>query len=583
MSNTIQGRPTRRIQLDHNPVDGDSKNLYSAAHQGPEWAGANYSTGQHCVRLLDLHLITGLFTDFLFTFQDQDSGFVKFFSNTWNAISGALYGKREEEMYTNVYCAGADALEENDYSNQSKILTKTNFVMDDSHEMAHFLKDKVINFLWKGTTNISKWSPAVFFGSAFLGKKWSDFIFSFSQTWSRATWRFSYLLPTVFHNNVVGTGLNLIKLKFLSMFTKGYKQEYDSFTNNVANMAYEYAKKTYENESSLNGKAGVSAYFWMLKDRLWSHWEGIKDPQKILSKKAGKDLIETTKEERKTNPERNLDQGYVIPTSSEDKDVQRRVSIVNFTAPFCAAVGLIGTLVFEPLRCIWNVSGLERGKGVLSFLANLRGPASLTNYFFKFFKLEQEIGNLGLFGNRELRGLQKYIDDGTANEAIQHLYQAKRNRLVNSYLGIVTLAGSFVDSFGQLSRSFDTENRTQNFIFSVLSRFVNFGFVRFFSARRRDWGREEQIHLAAKEALIAEGKIKRESELTRENFDEINDIDNAKFNEALNKLSRNVKQVPEQNPIDRLFRFATNTWGSITGIFKPSLSTIEIQDNRRVA
>ena len=508
---------SHQIALNHSVIDG--KRLISHAQEGEKWARVNSDVGSTCVKLLDVSFLCGLVSDYFNYFQDQDNKIVKFVSNLWNAFSGATFGYREERMYEDIYAKGIDAVNQEDMSNQERMKKKISF-LDDYLENAHFTKDSVIKGFWKLTTRVAQVSAPLFFVSSFLGRKWSDLIFSISQTPSRGTWRFTYLLAPVFHGNFLETACKLSWLKIKSFVSDNAKKELENISGELEKSAHEYAEGVYGNKTALGDKKGFEAYKWMLKDRLHQFKRGIKEPDKVLEDKIKiGNLDRTNSHERIENPEKNIYHGYADPKSDVDKDIQKTASIVSYTALPCAIVGLLGTFIFEPLRCICDVLGLERGKGLLSFMANLRSPASLVNYYFKFFRPEQEAG-------KKYLDYEKYINNGTANEAVKQLHKAEKGRFLNSYMGFGIFAGSFIDSFGQLFRSFNPDNKLQNFMFATISRIVSTGFMRYFSARRRDLGKIRQVHLAL-DQIVGKTNLSDEKLLS---------IDDKKFNEVMTSL-----------------------------------------------
>lgn len=551
------------VFFNHNPVDGER--MVSFGHEGPNWADANHRVGANCVGQLDLSSLFGVISDWFCCFQDQDNGVVKSISNIFKATSDFFFGVREADMYTGIYSAGIDKVSDEDIKDQGRM--KDEPFIDDYLENANILKDRVINKFWRATTWISKWEPGIFILSPFLGRKWSDLIFSLCQTMSRATWRLTYFMPATFHNNVIETWWDLGRLKFMSIFSRNAQEEYKTFAGNLEKMAREYDKKVYPEKSEIGNRSGTSAYMWMLGDRMEQQRKGIFDPEAVLEEKVKSGQLEGefTLNEGEIRPEeKSLEKGWTIPDSPEDKAFQKRISLVNYTAPFCAIAGLIGTLIFEPLRCLWDVCGFEKGKGLISMLANIRGPASLINYTFKFFLPEKEAGEQGY------NKWKNYIKDGTANETVYQLYKAAKGRMLNGYFGIGLLGASFVDTFGQMFRSFEQESRSENFLYSLVSRFVGTGFVRYFSARRRDWGLTEKIYLALEKLGIEAGKLKPEEFV--EKVKGISDEQFLKTMESLGfKSDEGLETYKPKSSYDPLVARAVKVWEGIFGGVRPAV------------
>lgn len=547
--NNIKAIPgqSHQIALNHNVIDG--KRLVSSAQEGEKWARVNSDVGGTCVKLLDVSFLCGMVSDYFGCFQDQDNVAVRFASNLWNAFSGAAFGYREERMYEDIYAKGIDAVNVEDINDQEKIKEKISF-FDDYLENAHFTRDSVIRGSWKLTTRVAQVSAPLLFVSSFLGRKWNDLIFSLSQTPSRGTWRFTYLLAPIFHGNFLETITKATWLKLKSFVSDDAKTELNNLSDRLEKSAYEYAQGVHGNKSALGDKKGFEAYKWMLKDRLSQFKRGMSEPGKVLEDKIKMgNLDQTTAQERAANPEKNIQHGYVDPTSETDKKIQKTNSIVSYTALPCALVGLLGTFVFEPLRAVSSVLGLERGNRFLSFMANLRSPASLINYYFKFFLPEQEAG-------RKYKDYEQHVNNGTANEVLKQLHKAEKGRFLNSYVGFGIFGASFIDSFGQLFRSFSSDNKIQNFMFTTVSRLVGTGFMRYFSARRRDLGKLRQIHLAL-DQILGKTSLSNETLLS---------VDDKKFNEVMESLGSRADSEELEKPrkiYEKPLNLVADCFGSI--------------------
>ena len=546
---------SRQIALNHNDIDG--KRWVSYAQKGGKWATVNSEVGGLCVKLLDFSGIAGLISDYFFCFQDQENWIVKLIANSFNAMSGAAFGYREERKYVDIYSKGINTVDKNDLKDQDKVRKKVAF-MDDFLENAIFLKDDVINFFWKLSTNVSQISAPVFFLAPFLGKKWSDSIFSLFQTPTRGAWRLTFLLAPVFHGNFVQTMCKLPWVKFKSLFgSESARKESDNFFNNLESMANKYANLTYGNTSGLNNKKGLKAYLWMLGDRLYQHKRGISNPDVVLEEKVQRGNLERADiDDRTIHPDKSIAYGYTIPGQKEDQDIQKNASIVTYTAFPCAVIGILGTFVFEPIRCVMDLANIERGKNLITCLANLRGPASLFNYLYKFFLPEKIEGE-------KYKLIESHMKTGTTNEAIEKLYAATKGRYVNSYFGFTILGASLIDSFGQLVRSFAPENRTQNFLFAAITRYVGVGFTRYFSARRRDLGETDRVLLACKKILGRDILTYNEKDLK-----DIMAIDDAQFNAALESLSSQY-DVDEEEKTERFYgKPMEQVAGMVGGLFE---------------
>jgi hypothetical protein len=263
----------------------------------------------------------------------------------------------------------------------------------------------------------------------------------------------------------------------------------------------------------------------MLFDRMKEHWEGIMNPKAVLERKIKDGYLKTvTKDEKTADRNKTFDKGYVNPNSTEDVRHQWMRSMTDFTGPICGGLGLVGSFVFEPLRVLWNIAGIETGKNLVCALSASRKSLSMVNYIYRFIWEEMKQG--GKYIKLEQFMDSKNSNGQSPNKALKELHSAMKSRYANGMFGMFVAAGNILEPFIHLFGGVQ-ESRFAKFLFNILVKFNDNGLVRLFSRRRECLGRIENIN------LMAASRIYGSREITGEDYAQITD---AEFDERAREI-----------------------------------------------
>lgn len=324
------------------------------------------------------------------------------------------------------------------------------------------------------------------------------------------------------HSNFVTTVWDLTRLKFMSFFNDDSAKDYANKTKELGKKSNEYfigKDKNYNYNS--NSNSGLGTYVSMLTDRMSEHWQNIWDPKAALerksrSKEEGGFLERTNEAERKADKNKSFENGYVDPNSEHDQKEQRRLALVDFTGPICAGLGLVGTVLFDPLKIIWSAAGIERGAGLINALSASRKSFSLINYVFRFIMPELNAG-------KEYQKLEELMKkEGGPTKAVAERYYALKSRHHNALIGMAMAAGNICEPFLHLKRGVIGDSKFGNFLIDSVIKFNDTFFLRFFSKRREVQGRLEHLKVMAQEKL-GKQHISNEdyANLSNTDFDEL--------------------------------------------------------------
>ncbi len=318
-------------------------------------------------------------------------------------------------------------------------------------------------------------------------------------------WRLRFF-KNALHSNFVTTVWDLTKFRFMSLFgSEDASKNYVSKTKELGNLSNEYFKGKNNNGEYKNiENPGLGTYVNMLTDRIAEHWHAIWNPkaalvQKSKPKEKGGFLNRTSDEERKADPSKRFENGFVDPDADYDQKEQKRLAAVDFTGPVCAALGLVGTVVFDPLKLIWGAAGFERGKNLVNALSASRKSFSLINYVFRF--IIPEMNESRSYKDRE----KDMNDDKNPNKkAVTELYYAKKSRYYNSVIGMAMAVGNIFEPVLHLKRGIIGDSKFGNFLIDTVIKFNDTFFLRFFSKRREAQGRLNFLQAWAQEKLGTE-------------------------------------------------------------------------------
>ena len=514
-------------------MPGEKVPLESYSHTGEKWARTNLRVGKETSNYLELACLIDVVSNYFNSFlEPENNKFVAFIVKGLRACQGYLEGERDKGMYKEVYSKGLDEVTRGDLTdeqilNQEKPLSlgmfRDDFLANKLLEVNH--KERWIPKLWKWATECAKIKPAISLISGFLGDKISTVIYTVTETPARLLWRARFF-PGALHANFVTTVLDLAKLKMMSIFNnKEATIQLNEKLKEVDRLSMEYFENKYKGKPK--DKQGFRLYVHMLGDRMKEHWNGIVSPKETLERKVKDGFLKpTTMEERQITRDRTIGKGYVDLNSQADISHQRTTSITDFTGPICASLGIVGTVVFDPLRAIWVSAGMNKGKNVINALSASRKSFSLLNYIFRFIKTEIDQGS-------KYATLEKLVNPGangsTPSKAVKELYHAMKTRYITGLGGMLIAAGNIVEPIFHLFKSRFEDNRFANFLFNIYTRsFNDNGLVWIFSQRRECQGMIEHI-----DSIVGD-KVTANKQITNNDYRNISDLE---FNEAMQGIN----------------------------------------------
>ena len=428
-------KPHRVYHNQNYNAPGEEEPLHSSAHTGREWTRANIRAGGESSNYLELSFFTDILKNYFTCFLDPENNiFSSVTSKLLGAFSGFLDGFRDKRMYEEVYAEGLTDVARGKISDSQVVNQEhnnPNSFRDDfmENELLRVQRgERIISKFWSWATTMAGIKPFLFMVTSFLPDKWKTAIETVEETPSRTLWRLRFN-PGALHANFVTTAWDLLKLKTMSIFGGERAAEYRNKVGEAQNLAQTYFKNKYNGQHNSNGKSGLGLYFSMLFDRMKEHWQGVVNPKVVLEKKVKDGYLESvTKDEKAADRNKTFDKGYVNPNSEEDVNHQWMRSMTDLTGPICGGLGLVGSFVFEPLRVLWNVAGIETGKNLISALSASRKSLSMVNYIYRFIWEEMKQGGRHL-------SLEKFMDsnpNGQApNKALRELHSALKARYAN--------------------------------------------------------------------------------------------------------------------------------------------------------
>ncbi len=519
---------TNNITSIEGPVVSPNENCYyrspgekvrllerSSAFRGKSWGKINAEIGGASATKLELAFAFGLLEKYLKWFLNpEENPIVGFIVRALAGSADFLEGKRDQEMF-GIYGHGVPELSgksSEETSSEKAMLSNFNKKEDayvDDYMQNKRQDDRLVSKSGEWATWAAGLKPIPHFISGILGNSWRVGIQTVLDLPARCYWRVRFFGKSL-HSDFVTTIWDLTRFKFLSLFgSSDASTKFKNEAKKVGEMSDKYFQSTdlkYKSEAN----AGLGLYVKMLIDRMKEHGKSIRDPKAALKRKCDAGLLKEVKD--KNDPNKNFEKGYVDLNSKDDQKEQRRLGLVDFTGPICAALGLLGTVAFDPLKIIWGACGFETGKNLICALSASRKSFSLIHYIPRFLMTEMHEGE----SYKKLD--EKYMNSGKEpNEAISELRYARKSRYNNAILGMVMAAGNICEPILHLKRGIIGDSRFGNFLVDTIIRF-NDSFFRFFSARRGAQGREEYLKAALQE--------KRGKEF----------INDAEFVDALSKL-----------------------------------------------
>lgn len=526
--------PHRAYHNQNYQMPGEEVPFESYSHAGKRWAEANIKVGRETSNYLELACLIDVVSNYFNSFLDPENNkFVAFIVKGLRACQGYFEGERDKGMYQEVYAKGLDEVKRGDLTDkqildQEKPLSsgmfRDDFLANKLLEVNH--GERWIPKLWKWATECAKVKPAISLISGFLGDKISTVIYTVTETPARLLWRARFF-PGALHANFVTTVLDLTKLKMMSIFNnKEATIQLNEKLKGVDRLSREYFENKYKGKNKFKDKQGFKLYVHMLGDRMKEHWNGIMNPKRTLERKVNDGFLNpTTVKERQTIRDKTLGKGYVDLNSQADIDHQRMASITDFTAPICASLGIVGTVIFDPLRAIWVSAGINKGRNVIDALSASRKSFSLLNYIFRFIKTEIDQGS-------KYVTLEKLVNPGAnrpaPSKAVKELYNAMKTRYISGLGGMLIAAGNILEPIFHLFKSRFGDNRFANFLFNIYTRSLNDnGLVWIFSQRRECQGMQEHID------SMVEDKVTSNRPITNDDYTNIDDLE---FDEAMQSI-----------------------------------------------
>lgn len=498
----------------YEPQTTGARGDISTSHESRDrWGLVNIDAGGRSANLSTMAFFIGMIQKWVCNFQDPENNFfARWFDKLLYTASSMLEGQRDSEMYQNIYGMGIGkdlTKEEIQDQNLTMRSGKVPYIDDwlENKNQESLYGEKLVPWFGELAHNAARIKPfSNGITGLFLGRELGRSIEVLLDLPARIYWRLRFY-GTALHANFVMAAWNLVKFRTLSFFNNPAKTDFKKLVSDLGNKSGEYFKNKYPSDHSnlINGKTGLALYWSMLKDRMSEHWGGISKTgaKKILERKVEDKflvpIIGEIKEEddaeqleksgllvRKKNPERTLSRGYADPNYKGDIAEQRRLSIVSFTAPIVATLGLISTVVFVPLKCVWGITGMEKFKYTVDVLASSGKSFQLFNYLFRFIIPEMQEGS----GYKEL---ESSATKENASEPLKQLYQARKMKYKNALLGLMVTAGSLFEPFGHFFKQSFIDNKFYHFLFDTLIKFNDDFFLRFFSERRKCMGLETYL------------------------------------------------------------------------------------------
>ncbi|OGI10606.1 MAG: hypothetical protein A3F80_04370 [Candidatus Melainabacteria bacterium RIFCSPLOWO2_12_FULL_35_11] len=491
----------------------------SYAFSGEAWAKKNAEVGGKTANWLKASFGLGIIRNYFNSFFNLEESPV--LGLLVRAITGAgdfLEGKRDEEMFS-IYGHGVDELSG---KSPEEIITddamlshldkkKEDYFIDDAMQNIRqeaLYGERLISKFAKWSTQAANIKPVAHFVSGVLGNSWKTGIQTLLDLPARIYWRIRFFGKSL-HSNFVTSIWDLTRFKFLSLLgSSSASKNYEDKIKELGNLSGEYFK-----DKNI-GNPGLGLYVRMLKDRMAEHWNAIWNPKAALEKKYNDKFLQlTTEQKRAADPSQRFENGFVDPNSNYDQKEQSRLALADFTGPICAALGLIGTVVFDPLKIIWGITGFERGKKLITALSASRKTFSLIHYIPRF--LIPELNESKKYKDLE----KKYMNsDKDPNKAVSELYYASKSRYHNALIGMAMAAGNICEPLLHLMRGITGDSKFGNFVIDSFVRF-NDTFFLLFSKRREVQGRLERVRVMAQEIARSKGR----TFVTNEDYENISD------------------------------------------------------------
>ena len=509
------------------PTDKTKWTERSNALCGEEWGLRNAKVGGETANGMELNFLIGIVRNYFNSFfSAEENPFIGFIVRALTGCSDGLEGKRDQGMYGIAYGHGLDEFSDlspeelkDENRNLSRFDKKEDRYGDDlfqNERQKALYGERIVSKSGEWATKTSKVKPVAYFVSGILGNSWRMGVQTVLDFPAKIWWRIRMFGKSI-HGNFVTSIWDLTKFKFLSVFSRDASKKYNDKVQELGKMSNEYFKNKYGDKYTEQIDPGLGTYLKVPFDRLKEHWKNIWDPKAALEQKCKDGFLKSiTEEERLADPSKTFSNGCVVLDSKDDQREQKRLAATDFTGPICATLGLIGTVIFDPLKVIWNTAGFESGKNLICALSASRKSFSLINYIFRFIIPEMNAG-------KECKKLKSLMEEeGPNKKAVAERYYALKSRYHNAITGMAMAAGNICEPFLHLKRGIIGESRFGNFLIDSVIKFNDTFFLRFFCKRREVQGTLEHLKTITQKALGKQHLSNADyAELKDEKFDEL--------------------------------------------------------------
>lgn len=437
-----------------------------------KWGVVNKQVGEKANSALITSFISGLGIDYLNFIDDSQGKALGLLKKLFTAISSTFEGERDNLMYKHLYGMGIDKNldPETELYNQEAAAESGKITAPDDW-MENKLQEKlygenVVAKLGELATRAAMIKPSANIISSLLPTEYKKLVDTIIDLPAKSWWRARFFGGSL-HANFVTTAYNLVKDGIGSIFSNESGEAFARTKKELHTKSLEYFKAKGTNVTATNEDSpSLKLYFRMLTDRLAEHWNGIRNPEKVVNDKVAKGLLK---------------EGEV------DFQRQSLSSLTDFTGPFCAAFGLIGTVVFDPLSKIMGIAGIQTGKNLVNTLSSSRKFFQLANYIPRFILPEIFTGKKAEQFKDAVMG--EGIKD-EKREVERQLYHSYKAREKNGIFGLLVAALNMGEPFGHFFGVSSSENKAVKFMFDLFTRLGDTGFLMFFTQRRRYMGQE---------------------------------------------------------------------------------------------
>lgn len=503
-----------------NPALPIEKPARTFTHDGLNWALANSRVGENTTNYLLVGGVCELLKNYFHAFINEDGSniFVKLITNAFGAVADFFQGIRDREMYNSVYATGVNQTNgsklDHDILTDPLLLQQANPIADDYEENSTCFKDdSVIHKLWVLSTKSANLKPFMYPFFPLLGTRLANIGKIVLDSVAKILWRARFLNNGLYSN----ASRDLYELS-TSLFSSSAKEKKIKELESLAKSYFENSNISDEEKSSYLRRSGVLLYFSMLRHMLGRHFHGIRNPELALKEKCDRDyFFETNEIERKHNPSRTFSRGFIDPASKDDRYFQRIASIADFIGPVSGTLGIGITFVFDTLKGVIELAGINFGKQVVDAVASSKKGLSMIYYFFKIMLPELTQSNYKTLVKIEKpqeevkdsespetpqddyeKSMEELVKNGEATEATKLLYTLRKDRWRNAIVMILTGLVNIVEPFLYMGSS---AGRGLNFMKGVFYDLGTTFLLLGFSKRRECMGKIRYLQTVVADVL----------------------------------------------------------------------------------